>query len=249
MGVIVRLTAVLALVGCDKQAVLEGFVPDDQEQFARSYVELIRARDFDAAEEALEPSIRKPETRATLEEIANLFPPEEPTRVRLVNANKTTGTAGSQIDLAFEYEYPNNWLLAQVVLNLQGEEILVKTVHVAPLPDSVENTGRLSFAGKGPLYYLFFGLMIAIPLFIIYALVLCIRTPIPKRKWLWVFFVALGFGHVTLNWATGAITDGFVHVAIFGAGIQQMRPAGPLLISLSFPLGAIIFLNRRKQWL
>ena len=33
---------------------------------------------------------------------------------------------------------------------------------------------------------------------------------------------------MTLNWATGAITDGFVHVAIFGAGIQQVRPAGPL---------------------
>ncbi len=152
-------------------------------------------------------------------------------------------------DLALQYEYPNNWLLVRIALYLKDGETQVKGLHVEPLEASLAATNRFTFEGKGAAHYVFFALGILIPIFTLWVLVLCFRTPIPKRKWLWLVFVALGFGQVTLNWSTGQIASGFAHVSLLGAGIWRGGPVAPWGISLSFPLGAVTFLRRRRRWL
>jgi hypothetical protein len=241
--------AAAALAGCFDQAFLDDFVPNEEEAFAKKYVDLLRKQDFDAAEALLEPSVRNPETRSVLEQVAGFFPPEEPARIRTVGAHKIEARTDAQIDLAFEYEYPNNWLLVRIALYLKDGETQVKGLHVEPLQASLATTNRFTFEGKGVAHYVFFTLGILIPIFTLWVLVLCVRTPIPKRKWLWVVFVALGFGQVTLNWSTGQIANGFAHVSLLGAGIWRGGPVAPWAISLSFPLGAVAFLRRRRRWL
>ena len=39
----------------------------------------------------------------------------------------------------------------------------------------------------------------------LYALVLCIRTPIKKRKWLWIIVTILGIGKLGIEWSSGEL--------------------------------------------
>jgi hypothetical protein len=68
-----------------------------------------------------------------------------------------------------------------------------------------------------------------------------------KRKWLWLIFIALGLFQFHLNWTTGAWNLQPLSFLLLGAGFTKAAPAAPLILSVAFPLGAILFLARRKS--
>jgi hypothetical protein len=76
--------------------------------------------------------------------------------------------------------------------------------------------------------------------------VVCARTRLAKRKWLWLVFVALGVVQFQFNWTTGAWGIQPLAFLLLGAGYTQAGPVAPLVFTLAFPLGALVFLARRK---
>jgi hypothetical protein len=100
--------------------------------------------------------------------------------------------------------------------------------------------------GKGATQYAILSLAVLAPLFSLYVFLLCIKTRMGKKKWLWLIFIVLGIGKLGVNWTTGQVL--FTPLAI------QLPPAGanaqlygPWLVYVSIPLGAIIFLIMRKK--
>jgi hypothetical protein len=81
------------------------------------------------------------------------------------------------------------------------------------------------------------------------SLVLCFKTPIPKRKWLWMVFVAVGIGQLSFNWNNGGYQIQAFYFALLGAGFQRAGPFAPYIFNAAIPVGAIVFLFRRKSWL
>jgi len=239
----------MALVGCDQKALFDKFVPKDEANFAKAYLALFAAHDFDAIEAKSDPQLKAAALRDSLKQIADLFPPGNPKDIRVVGVNTFSTSTSSQFNLTFQYEYPDKWLLANVVFEKKGEDVIVKGVHVQPLRDSLENINRFTFEGKGAIHYAMLLMALLIPLFILVSLVLCVRTPIPKRKWLWVLFVLCGFFQISLNWTTGTFNMNPFSVHLLGAGFFKPGPFGPVTIWISLPLGAIIFLRQRKKWL
>ena len=199
--IIVGLLSVLTLVGCDQKAWFEKFIPKEEEEFSKNYLALFQARDFEAIEAKIDPSLKNAQLRSKLEQIAAFFPAEKPTDIQTVGAQSFSNADMSQINLTFQYEYPGRWLLANVVLQKEGSDTVVTGVNVQPLRDSLENINRFTFEGKGGVHYAVFAVAVIVPLFVLSALVLCVRTPIPKRKWLWILFVLVGFAQLTLNWS------------------------------------------------
>ena len=115
------------------------------------------------------------------------------------------------------------------------------------MKQSLEEANRFTFEGKGPIHYIVFALTVAVPLFIVYALVLCFKTPIARRKWLWLLFVALGFFQLTLNWTDGAFGIQPISFALLGAGFVRAGPYMPFIFNVTIPIGAIVFLARRRS--
>ena len=76
----------------------------------------------------------------------------------------------------------------------------------------------------------------------LYALVLCIRTKLPGRKWPWVVFILLGIGKVWVNWKTGEQGVTPLSVQLFSASSFS---AMYWIVSASVPLGALAFLIYR----
>jgi len=235
------------LSGCDQQAMFEKFIPKEESAIAKKIVSQLAAKDYEAVEKQLDPSIKNASVLGALEQIAAMFPVDEPKSINTVGAYSSTVNGVTSYNLTFEYEFSKAWLLANVVLQRHGDEVTVLGLHVNPMQQSLKELNQFTFVGKGLLNYIVFALAIAIPLFIVFTLVLCFRTPIAKRKWLWLLFVALGFVQFSLNWTDGGYSIQPLSFALLGAGFFKAGPYAPVIFNIAFPLGAIIFLFKRRS--
>ena len=82
----------------------------------------------------------------------------------------------------------------------------------------------------------------------LYALVLCVKTKPLKRKWLWILFILVGFGQFVINWSTGEFQIAPLALQLFSASALA-SPYGPWIIAVSLPIGAALFIDRRRKLL
>ena len=235
------------LAGCDQQAMFEKFIPKEESAIAKKVLFQLATKDYGAVQKQLDPSVKNTSVQAALEQMAAMFPPEEPKSINTVGANISTTNDVATYDLTFEHEYSNAWLLTNVVLQRRDDQLTVLGLHVYPMKQSLKELNRFTFTDKGILHYIVFGLAITIPLFIVFTLVLCFRTPIAKRKWLWLVFVALGFVQLSINWTDGSYGIQPISFALLGAGFFSAGPYAPIILNIAFPLGAVVFLYKRRS--
>jgi hypothetical protein len=244
-----RQIAVVALIigiaGCSKQELLQKFASPEEQAVARSYFDLLRQQQYEAIEKAMDPSISGPSVHQTLVAMAAAMPAGNPISVTLVGAQRFKSTDYSTVNLSFEYRFPAKWLVTNVALKNQGNRTTIVGFHIYPEAASLQEQYRFTLGGKAPLQYLVLALAIVVPVFILYALVVCIRTRLKGKKWPWILFILLGFGRFSVNWTTGHWSFGLVSIQLFGvSGAAQLY--GPWIIAVSFPIGAVIFLLRKK---
>jgi len=54
----------------------------------------------------------------------------------------------------------------------------------------------------------------------LYALLVCIRTPIRRRKWLWIIVTILGIGKLGIDWSSGELWYKIPHIAIIAGRME-----------------------------
>jgi hypothetical protein len=241
------LTLLILLAGCDQQAMFEKFIPKEEAAIAKQLLSQLAAKDYATIERQLDPSVQSPSVRGTLEKMAALFPAEQAKSVGTVGSNTSTVKGLTTYNLTFEHQYSSMWLLTNVVLQRRDGHVTVLGLHAYPMKQSLKEVNRFTFEGKSPIHYIVFALIVAVPLFIGYALVLCFKTPIARRKWLWLLFVALGFFQFSLNWTDGAYRIQPISFNVLGVGFGRAGPYAPLIFNVAIPVGAIVFLARRRS--
>ena len=244
--VAIVLTALL-LAACDQQAALESFVPQTESTEAKKFIALLAARDFAAVENQLDSSLRDPATRAKLEQVAAQIPTGEPKSITTIGAHTNKVNSDITYSLTYDYEYPQAWMVANVVLERKGASLRVSGVHVTPTRQSQKSINEFQLTGKGFINYFFLALAVLIPVFIVATIVACKRTAIEKRKWLWFVFIALGLVQFSLNWTTGQTGVLPMSFLLLGAGFNQAGPHAPLILTFALPVGAAVFWLRRKS--
>lgn len=242
--VAVVLMAVLA--ACRRADLMKALVPSADQQVAKGYIDLLRQHRFDQIEKDVAPGLRTAGLHDMLVKMAAALPPQNPVSVEVVGANTIRGSSVTRDDITFEYQFPDRWLLASVATQKAGGVSTITGIHVNVLPDSLEHVNRFSLGGKGLLQYAVLALAPLVAIVSLCALVLCARTRMMKRKWLWILFILFGVGKLSVNWTTGQWGFMPLSVQLFSAG--AFSPLyGPWILSVSFPLGAVWFLLRRKQ--
>jgi hypothetical protein len=83
-------------------------------------------------------------------------------------------------------------------------------------------------------------------IFTLVVLVVCIRTKMKRRKWLWILFILFGFGKLSVNWATGQWGVMVLAAQLFSAS-GTAAYLGPWIVSVSLPVGAVLFLIKRRR--
>jgi len=236
----------ITLAGCDRASMMKMMTPSDDEQIAKGYINLLRQGKLEQIEKDLDSSIKTANIRDTLAKMAALIPSQDPQSVKVVGAYTFRSPDLYQSNITFEYQFPNQWMLANVAIQKKRGVSTIIGFNVYRIPESLENLNRFTLSGKTALQYLVLALAVLVPLFILYALILCVRTKIEKRKWLWILFMLLGVGKLAVNWTTGQWSIMPLHVSLFGVGAFS-PPYGAWTLSVSLPLGAMLFFIRKGK--
>lgn len=248
LHLVLVLCLVLPLASCDQGNLLDQAASEEPGITARHYADLIQGRKIDEIYEHLLPSLKTEATRAALVKAAGQMSDAAPRNVRLVGYNSFTLNGVTSRAYTFETEYPVGWALTNVVLEETGGGFAVMGLHTQGTTQSAAEANRFGFQGKGPLHYLFFALLVANPLFMLVTAVYAFRTPMRRRKWLWMLFILIGLFRVQFNWATGQLGFGqFLGFQILGSGMVRAGGFGAWILYLSLPLGAVTFLWRRSR--
>ena len=101
-----------------------------------------------------------------------------------------------------------------------------------------------STVGTGAAHLLLI-LVVGVPVFTLWVLVLCIRTKM-RRKILWSILILLGATTLTLNWTTGEMDFQLFSLHLPSARYYKAGIYAPWIFSVSFPLGAVMFLIKRR---
>src|SRR5690349_11996629 len=235
------------VAGCDAQSLFNSLIPEKQAAIGRGYLDDIRLRKFEPVETNFDRAFDKSEIRAALEKMSTLFPRGQPKNVKIVGSNTFNTGERTTYNFTFEYEFPHAWLLGHIYFTDSNGRVVIERLDVLPLKDSLENLNAFSMRGRSVLHYAFLALAALLAAFSIFTAIACLRTPIPKRKWLWVAFILIGFVSITLNWTTGELSWNALTVVLFSAGFWQQL-YGPLIVQIAIPIGAAVFWLRRHKW-
>jgi hypothetical protein len=244
--------AALWLASCSQEQLMARYEPLPETVLARESIDRLRAHDFAAVLAKLAPEIRNdPEISTGLPAAAAYFPEAEPLSVKLVEYNFLTrapfgGQSSTNYTISFEYEFPDIWIVAVVTLRTVETERHLLGIRLFRSEASLQEVNALTFENKSALHYVLAIIAAAILAFIVTTLIACIRTKVPRRKWLWIIFILFGVGQITLNWTTGEIR---LDVAVNLLGVSMVKqPYAPWMLQLAFPLGATLFWWRRRAW-
>nr|WP_199039010.1 hypothetical protein [Dyella sp. ASV24] len=225
---------------------IDKFTPHPAAEIARSVLDQVRKGDMEPVKAKLDDALRQdPSVEAKLKELTGYFPSGTPRAVKLVGTNTVAVNGARRYDLTYEYEFADGWVLGNVVLAGEGDAVRVEGMHVRRMTQSLEQQNAFTLSGKGPVHWVVLLACIAIPATCIYAFVLCLRTPITRRKWLWAVGTLLGFATLRFNWTTGSFDFQLLSFQLFGAS-GFSSPYGPMIMGMSLPLGAIWFLACRS---
>jgi hypothetical protein len=236
----------VGLSGCGGNSVLDRLAPETVKE-AKTNFDYLRHGQFDQIEPMMDASIDRSTLRDKLQEMANVIPAGDPISVKTVGVHtQWDSRKGTDTKVDLEYQFPNKWILLEMVVHSQDGKSTITDFYVQRDAQSLEEANRFTFAGKEPVQYVILGAGIGALALMIYAFVLFIRTPMEKRKWLWIILVFVGVGKVGVDWTTGETFYRILYVFIPAATAGKVL-YGPWSISVSIPLGALLFLIYRER--
>lgn len=243
------LTLLCVLFGCSHEALMEELTPKADVEYAKKYFALLQSQNYEAIADPLDPKLKTDQLQSQLEQIAQFFPSDPPINIQLIGSNTVSIDDKVLVELTFQYEFPSTWLLANIHLERFGDgEYIVNGVNVRKLQSSLEENSKFTLAGKSMPQYAFLAIVVLVFLFTLTTFIVCLRTPIKKRKWLWAIFTLVGFVQIQMNWATGVVSFNPISLLLFGAGFYSGQ-FSPAMLSVTAPVGAVIFWLRRGKFL
>ena len=222
-------------------------VPKDEARFAEEYLAQLRKKNYTYVKSVLGKKLSAQANDEGLDKLVGYFRKGELISTELIGSQVREFPVAWQGAFTFEYQFTDGWNLASAVLMKDGDKIQVAGLSVYQTRGSQKEMNRFTISGKSTMQYVVLTLSLAVPIFILITLVYCIKTPIKKRKWLWVIFILVGVGAFRINWTTGAYAFQIMNVQLLGAGILAAGEYAPWIIKASFPLGAIVFWCKRRK--
>ena len=241
-GFVMALSLVLAAC-LDQKAMLQKLVPKDDDAFARRFIEAVRKGDYATTDKMLDPSLKGPEAKEGLKNLHHLAAQGEPLSVETIGCYFEYVNGQHRTNLSYQIHFPTVWLVGNVYLDPKPGAQTVLGIHFKPIPESLEVLSAFTLHGKSWFHYLVLAVCLVNPLFILSTLVVCARTRL-KRKWVWIVFILFGICVLRLDWTTGQFDLRPLYVQVLGASV--FRPENWVL-GASVPLGAILFLVRRRK--
>ena len=250
------LIALLAftLSGCvDEKALIQKFARKDDDEFARRFVELVRGGNYSEADHMIDPTVIAKTGPVPWNQLHEILNHGDPIAFELIGANlgflRPWNASGSkrEANLTYQIQFRDAWVVAALAIESDSSGKRITTANLQPVPDSLRILNRFTLENKSPLQYAFLAACVAVPLFIVVALGVCLFSRV-RRRWLWVIFILFGVMQFQLNWTTGQTAFQLISISLLGASFFRASSYAPIVFSFSIPIGALLFLMLRR-WL
>ncbi|MBN1359802.1 MAG: hypothetical protein JW993_04385 [Sedimentisphaerales bacterium] len=236
----------LAVAGCGTKGIREWITPREDDALAREVIAALLREDYGFVIERMDNDVLGDTPEIPLRQLYDHIDHAPIRSLELVGCTILSTSTRRRSDLTYQLEFPGSWYVAGLVVVTEAGRGQVAGFHLQRLPASLAEINRFTVKGKTAAHH---GVLLAafgVSVLVLYALVQCVRTRI-KRKWLWLLFILTGIGTVTLNWTTGQLGYKSLSVLVLGAGFGRSGPYSPWTISFAFPLGALLFLRKRRK--
>jgi len=237
------------LTSCTYDDMMDKPGSNEETRFAEEYLNKLRAKDFDYVKSQMSAETLAQANDALLLKMSNYFYKGKLLSTEIIASQVNILDGKWQGNFFFEYHFSDGWNLASTALKKVDGKYEVIALNVSQTSSSQKDLNKFTLKNKSYSQYLFLLLAIIVPVFIIVTTYFCVRTPIPERKWLWVFFVLLGIFSVQVDWTTGAINIQPLSAHLLGISITSASPYAAWIISISFPLGAIMYWFKQNKFL
>lgn len=238
------------MAGCNFKEITKAWInkitPPEDDVFARDLITKLQDENYDFIMQNFDKTALGNTPQTTLQKLYKYIDHDRPKSIKLVGCKILSMRGKRRTDLTYQLEFPNSWYTSNITIITQGSVKKAIGFRLNKIPNSLEEINKFTLKEKTYFHYLILINAIGIPIFVIYSLVLCLKTKI-KRKWFWIPFILIGIGALNLNWTTGQKGIELISFRIPGAGIVKYGVYSPWILSVSFPLGALLFLNKRKK--
>jgi hypothetical protein len=239
----------LSLVGCYEQPGAGQAPPQDVVEFVESQVAKLKDAKYDEFRENADAKTFDRESAKILTQISEFIPAEPPQSVKVVAFNGVPGAQGTNI--AMEYRYRDSWFLIRASVRPVGGSLKLFAINVDELEQSAAETFDVSMKSKSALHYAVFLSALLVPIIILFATIQWARLGKFRYRWWWLVAILFGVTGFTLNWNQGDWTFAPLNLQLLGAGFfvpMKLPPLlWPLYVTVSLPLGAMLFLVRRRS--
>jgi hypothetical protein len=224
-------------------------VPYEDAKFAEEYIAKLRNKEFSYVKNLMSKEILNQINDEKLNTMAEYFRNGELLSTELIGSQVNTFNSQWSGNFSFEYHFSTGWNLANVAYKKVDGKIEIIGLNVYKSDASQKEINKFALSGKSIPQYLILASAIIVPFFILVTLIFCIKTPIARRKWLWILFVLGGFGTISTNWTTAAFGYKIFQYQLLGAAAMASSEYSPWIITVGFPVGAIIFWFKRKSFI
>jgi len=240
---------VLGVAGCGTKATrqwLNRIAPREDDALARGLIDALLREDFEFMARNMDESILGKAPETTLRRFYLYIDHDPLQSVELVGCRVLSIRARRQSSLMYQLEFPGSWYAADFVIAASAGTRKVIGLQLKKLPASLAQINRFTLKGRGLVHYALLLGAIGVPVLMLYALIQCLRTRV-KWKWLWIPFILVGIGSIHLNWTTAQLGFQPLSLLIPGTSLTRGGLYAPWVLSVSFPLGAVLFLKKRRK--
>jgi hypothetical protein len=229
------------------ESLIKKILPSDVDMFARACIQEAAANDIDGVIARMPAQDRNENLRSGLHQVSAYMQKGGLVKATTVSVQANTFKGSTTYNITYELQYPRAWQVANLVLVKEGDGILLKGFHVNDLADSLAVLNRFTFKGKTTLHYVFFALTVLYLVVVAGSFVVCLLTKKFLKKWLWAVISLLGIVEFSFNWTTGAWAVRPVSIGLKISTFVSPFPYMPSVLVFYLPVGAIIFLLKRRS--
>ena len=243
------LTACLLVTACSPRSVIEKLSSPEDRKLSQDVVASLQAGDIQAVVALMPPAMRA-QAAVQLPKAAAATPSGSGQSAELVDAGFQAIAVGGQTTrtsyLVYEVVGGPRRALVETRIERRAAQAFVIGINVVPIAKPLREIQRFGFVGKSPAQYAFLLLGAASLVTCLTSLVLLMRTPGVRRKWLWAIGCAVGFCMFTIDWSTGAITFNLLMFELLGFGVAKIGVLSSWRVSFGLPIVAVLFLFKRQ---
>lgn len=222
-------------------------LPPGESKFAQDCLDKVRLKNYHYIKPLLGPKLTTQISEEMFMKMASFFRAGDPISIEIIGMHIMTHNGQWQGNFTYEYRFESGWNVANCAIRKEGDSYQIIGLSVHQAKSSQKEINAFTLSSKSTMHYITLFFVLAIPLFSIFTLVTCIRTPILRRKWLWVLGTLVGFGAFHFNWTSGDFKIQLLSLYLFGASATTAGSAAPWILTFSFPIGAVAFWLKRKE--